>query len=268
MNVHFIKNFLFHYLSATFIDVLHSPFVFKLYQTCIKKQQTNVKFIAIEKLRNLLKQNHTSIDFTELGAGSNFIKHKKISIANIAKQHAKPERIAQILYYLSKNNTCKNSIELGTSLGISTAYIALAHKENSQHGATNFTSIEGNKAVILQAEKNLTSIALINEVNLIEGVFDNVLDDVLKKYKQLDFAFIDGNHKQKATLNYFYKILPLAHNNSIFVFDDIYWSEGMTMAWEEIKHHPSVGITVDLFFIGLVFFRKEQTKQHFKLRIL
>jgi predicted O-methyltransferase YrrM len=103
---------------------------------------------------------------------------------------------------------------------------------------------------------------------LVEGNFDAVLDEILKYYPQLDLAFIDGNHKKEATLMYFQQMLPLAHNNSVFIFDDIYWSKGMTEAWNEIKKHPQVTVTVDLFFVGLVFFRKEQAKQDFKLRVL
>lgn len=267
MNTHYLKKIFLHYFQATFIDLLHSPFIFKLYQTCIKKQKCNEAFAEIEKLRQDLINDNTQIQFTEIGAGSNFVVKKKLSIASITKHHAKPKRIAEILHYIAKNNQCSYSIELGTSLGISTAYLALAHKERSLLSDILLTSIEGNKSVIEKAQSNLIKLQLDGYVNLVEGNFDSVLEDVIKYYPQLDLAFIDGNHKKDATLNYFKKMLPLAHNNSVFIFDDIYWSKGMTEAWEEIKSHPKVTVTVDLFFIGLVFFRKEQVKQDFKLRV-
>lgn len=83
----------------------------------------------------------------------------------------------------------------------------------------------------------------------------------------LDLIYFDGNHQKEATLNYFNKLLPLAHNNSVFIFDDIHWSKGMEEAWEEIKAHPRVRVSIDSFFWGLIFFREEQEKEHFTLRL-
>jgi predicted O-methyltransferase YrrM len=91
---------------------------------------------------------------------------------------------------------------------------------------------------------------------------------VLEKIKTLDMLFIDGNHSYDATMRYFEMCKPYLHNQSLIVFDDIYWSKGMTQAWKEIKADPIVTVSIDLFFIGLVFFRKEQVKENFKLRIL
>ena len=268
MNIHYLKNFILHYIQATLIDVLHSPFVFKLYQTSVKKQKNYESFKSIEKLRQELKKDNTHIAFNEIGAGSNFARTKTMWVSEIAKKHAKPKRIAEILYYVALNNKCSYSIELGTSLAISTAYLALAHKERALFSDILLTSIEGNKSVIHKAQSNLEKLHLDGFVNLVEGNFDEVLNEILKQYPQLDLAFIDGNHKKEPTLKYFKQMLPLAHNNSVFIFDDIYWSKGMAEAWNEIKKHPQVTVTVDLFFIGLVFFRKEQVKQDFKLRVL
>lgn len=268
MNIHYLKNFILHYIQATLIDVLHSPFVFNLYQTSIKKQKANESFESIEKLRQELKKDDSIIEFIEMGAGSNFTRTKSMRVAEIASNHAKPKRVAEILHYVAKNNHCSYSIELGTSLGVSTAYLALAHRERALQSDILLTSVEGNKSVIQKAQSNLVKLELDGYVNLVEGNFDIVLDEILKYYPQLDLAFIDGNHKKEATVKYFKQMLPLAHNNSVFIFDDIYWSKGMTEAWNEIKKHPQVTVTVDLFFIGLVFFRKEQAKQDFKLRVL
>jgi hypothetical protein len=40
----------------------------------------------------------------------------------------------------------------------------------------------------------------------------------------------------------------------------------MERAWAAIKAHPSVTVTIDLFYVGLVFFRKKQPRQDFWLR--
>ena len=85
----------------------------------------------------------------------------------------------------------------------------------------------------------------------------------LKEHNQLDFVFFDGNHKKKPTLSYFKQCLEVAHEDSIFIFDDIYWSTEMTEAWQEIKKHPKVTLSIDCFEMGIVFFKKEQAKEHF-----
>jgi hypothetical protein len=106
------------------------------------------------------------------------------------------------------------------------------------------------------------------KIDLRVGNFNNLLPAVLNELTQVDLAFIDGNHTYEATINYFNLLLQKTHYNSVLIFDDIYWSKGMTKAWEEIKHHPKVTVTVDLFYIGLVYFRTQQAEEHFKLRVL
>jgi predicted O-methyltransferase YrrM len=98
------------------------------------------------------------------------------------------------------------------------------------------------------------------------GNFDQILPNLLAQRKQVDFVYIDGNHTKAATLHYFQECLAKAHEGTLLIFDDIYWSKGMEEAWEEIKNHPQVTVTVDLFWIGLVYFKKGQAKEHFKLK--
>ena len=56
--------------------------------------------------------------------------------------------------------------------------------------------------------------------------------------------------------------LEKKHHHSVFVFDDINWNEEMQKAWQEIKDHPEVTISLDLFYVGIIFFRKEQQQEH------
>ena len=87
------------------------------------------------------------------------------------------------------------------------------------------------------------------------------------KDKIIDMAYIDGNHTYEATMKYFNELLKITHENSILIFDDIYWTSDMTKAWEEIKTIPAVTVSIDLYKVGLIFFRKEnKQKEHFCLR--
>lgn len=269
MKFHYLKHFIKHYLTATLVDVLHSPFVFGLYQNSIKKQKDLTSFLAIEKKRMQLIDNQNFVNFKDLGAGSNLLSRNiEKSISSIAKTHLKPARIAQIIHRIVLNYKYKNIIELGTSLGITSSYIASALKANFKSEEVNFTTIEGSSDIKKVANEQFSVLKLSDYINSVEGNFDQQLEPVLNTYTNVDVFFVDGNHTYEATMRYFEKALPFAHNDSVFIFDDIYWSPGMTKAWEEIKQHSKVHQTVDLFFIGLVYFRTEQIRQHFKLRVI
>ncbi|MFT5903100.1 MAG: putative O-methyltransferase YrrM, partial [Bacteroidia bacterium] len=99
-----------------------------------------------------------------------------------------------------------------------------------------------------------------------KGNFDETLQSFLNSIEKLDWAFIDGNHQEEPTVRYFQQCLGKCHNDSVLLFDDIYWSKGMAAAWENIKAHERVTVTLDLFQVGIVFLRQEQPKQHFVIR--
>ena len=90
---------------------------------------------------------------------------------------------------------------------------------------------------------------------------------MIKELDKLDFVFVDGNHQRDATLKYFEWCLPKVHKDTVLIFDDIYWSEGMKAAWNEIKAHPSVTVTINMFWIGLVFFKQGRAKEDFLVKI-
>ena len=126
--------------------------------------------------------------------------------------------------------------------------------------------MEGAKAVADVAKKNFNTLGLKN-IELVEGNFDETLTGTITKMGNIDMVFVDGNHRYEPTVRYFRDLLPAMQEHSILVFDDIHWSKEMEQAWEEIKQDPAVTLSIDLFFIGLVFFRKEQkAKQHFVVR--
>ena len=162
-------------------------------------------------------------------------------------------RIAQ--YYKPKT-----ILELGTSFGISTAYMASA---NSTAGVY---TCEGASSIAAIAKQSLNELGLQN-IHIAEGDFTNTLPILLSQLGKIDLAFIDGNHRKEPTLEYFTKLLNHSTPSTIFIFDDIHWSAGMEEAWEEIKQHPAVTLTIDLFFIGIVILSPDIThKQQFSVR--
>lgn len=238
---------------------VHSPFVFDLLLNVIYVKTDYYVFKDIENIRQQLLNSDKTISYTSYGVNTNEKNAPQIKIKNLAKHSAKPAKYGQLLFRLVNHFQPAQVLELGTSLGISTAYLASANSK------INVITIEGSKQLATIAGTNFKQLKL-NNVKQVTGNFENVLPPVIDGCKSLDFVFFDGNHRKEPTLNYFNLCLQKANESSVFVVDDIYWSKEMAEAWKEIKNNDSVTITIDLFFMGLVFFRKTQAKQHFIIR--
>jgi len=240
---------------------IHSPFLFDLYtQVIAENKDYNPDYEELKALRKMLLKSEQQIEILDLGAGSRINKSNLRKIKTIAKNAEKPEKFAKLFNRLIKRFQPKTILELGTSLGLTTLYMSRA-KPDAQ-----IISFEGCPQTASIAKENFNS-AKASNIQVVVGNIDHTLPQQLSKMaKTIDFAYFDANHRYEPTVRYFENCLPYAANDSVFIFDDIYWSAEMTKAWEEIKLHPQVTLTVDLFWIGLVFFRKEQPKEHFTLR--
>ena len=239
---------------------MHSPFVFEFITKVMNDKTKYQEYEEIENLRKQLLSDKTRIAVNDLGAGSVTGKTNSRQVGSIAKSAAKPPRVAQLLFRMVKFYKPSTVIELGTSLGITTAYLAKANV------VSKVVTMEGAEEIANLARENFNKLDLRN-VELVRGNFDDTLDKVLQKCGTPDFVFVDGNHRKEPTLRYFHQILPLCGNNSILIFDDIHWSEEMEEAWREIKMHESVRATIDIFYFGIVLFRSEFLEgRHFKIR--
>jgi predicted O-methyltransferase YrrM len=239
---------------------IHSPFVFDFVKNVLNDKRWFYIFSPIEMIRKDLKGNHSLIHVDDLGAGSVVSKSNRRSVSEIARHALKPKKLAQLLFRTVNHYQPETILELGTSLGITTAYMAAAN------GNANVFTIEGSHSVAAIAKNNFRQLDIFN-IHLIEGGFDSVLPQLLQKVKEVDFVFVDGNHRLEPTLRYFEMLLHHSNENTILVFDDIHWSEEMERAWKRIQQHDAVTCTIDLFFLGFVFLRKEfKVKQHFSIR--
>jgi len=259
MVFNFISDYLKHRLTAKSRHGTHSPFVYKLTDEVIYDFKYKNDYKSIEEQRKKLFNDDSVITVTDLGAGSQLNKNRTKRVSQIAKNALKKPGLAQLIYRLAKESQPKSIVELGTCLGITTAYLSKACPE------AKIITIEGCPETAKVAARNFEDLGLKN-IELQVGNFDVLFPKVLDQADQLDFVYIDGNHRKEATLDYFKWCLPKMHEGSLLIFDDIYWSEGMKEAWEEIKAHPEVTVTIDLFWIGLVYFRKGQVKEHFKIK--
>lgn len=236
---------------------IHSPFVFELVTQVFNDDRQFYAYETIEQQRQLLLNNHTEVGVEDFGAGSGAGAPANRKISAVAARSLKPAKYARLLFRLVQHYRCRHVLELGTCLGITTSYLAAAST------AVQVTTLEGASAYARKAGEVFRQLDLEN-IRLVEGNFDVTLPGVLSASPPWDFIFIDGNHRLEPTIRYFELILTHAHAGTVFVFDDIHWSSEMEQAWQVIKDHPAVTLTIDLFFIGIVFIRPEQrAKEHF-----
>jgi predicted O-methyltransferase YrrM len=239
---------------------VHSPFVFQFVTDILNDKREFDCFRYIESIREELKSNDSEISVPDFGAGSRKQLNNRRKISAIANSSLKPKKYSQLFFRIVHYYKPLSVLEIGTSLGITTSYLSFANPN------ANVITMEGAPEVAAVAKSNFDHLGLSN-IKIVEGNFDKTLPVANSQLSAADFAFIDGNHRKEPTLNYFHQLLDKANESSIFVFDDIHWSKEMEKAWNAIKQHPSVTLTIDLFFIGIVFFRTEQkVKEHFTIR--
>jgi predicted O-methyltransferase YrrM len=236
---------------------VHSPFVYTFIREVLNKKASHPKFNNIEQRRAELKQDATLVQVWDRGAGSRQTSQNTRSIRAIAKAALKPKKYSQLLYKIAAYYQPSAILEMGTSFGITTCYLSLAN-ENAK-----VVTMEGAPNVAVIAKQTFEKLGIEN-VRIEEGDFNHTLPLYLASQASVGFAYVDGNHRYEPTIQYFNQLLEKSNDDSILIFDDIHWSAEMENAWEEIKQHPSVTLTIDLFFIGLVFVRKAQKeKEHF-----
>jgi predicted O-methyltransferase YrrM len=231
---------------------IHSPFVYDLTRKVLDDRLPVDASGRIEALRKRLRHDRRVLHVEDLGAGS---------VAGVgARSAAKPARYGRLLHRTAAYLGCRSAIELGTSLGLSTCYLATVP------GMQEVLTLEGSEAVLRAAEEHFREMGLSN-VRTLRGDFFQTLGQALSEMPHPALVFFDGNHRYEPTMAYFRQCLAHAGEGTVFIFDDIHWSAGMEKAWDEIRHHPRVRCTIDLFFLGIVLFRSEfREKQHFTIR--
>lgn len=239
---------------------VHSPFVFSFIKNVLNDRKIYDCYYAIEEERQALLKNHAKIEVVDFGAGSSVIKTNSRAISKMAASSLKPRKYAQLLFRMAQYYKPETIIELGTSFGITTSYLA------SGNPAAKVFTLEGAPAIAALAKQHFEKMQL-NHISLLQGSFDKTLPELLQSVNKVDMVFIDGNHRKEPTIQYFETIRRYAGHSTIFIFDDIHWSKGMEEAWEAISMYPDVTLTIDLFFIGIVFVNPDfKIKQQFRIR--
>jgi hypothetical protein len=258
--LHQLSSFVSYWLDAIDEHSLHSPFLYNFYSKvlCHPPDQKALTFIEVERAK-LLKDDR-SVDVDDFGSGASFARGNKRVINRIAKTSLTTRKFSQLYGRIIDYFSCRNILELGTSLGINTLYLASGE-------TTDVVTFEGSSSLADEAQRIFDNVGAKN-ISIVRGNIDQTLPRHLEHAANVDFVFIDANHKYLPTITYFTQLLGRTHEHSIIVIDDIHYSGEMEMAWREIQIHARVSLTVDLFRCGIVFLnpalRRERVVLSFK----
>lgn len=264
-----VGSYVRHQLTAwhTGGEGVHSPTLFYIVRMIMYDDNAYYVFPQIEQKRGKLLHSADIVHQTDYGTGARASEQEDGAViarrvADIARSHLAPPATGQLLFrlanYLTALHTPLTIVELGTSLGITTAYLASPSPKNTVQ------TYEGAEEVIEEAMKTWRALKLTN----IEPVVGNI-DQTLATNcpKRVDLAYIDANHTYEATLRYFRQLLPATGQQSIYVVDDIHHSPEMERAWHAIQAIPQVTSTIDCYHCGLVFFDKHYIRKHYRMRL-
>jgi len=255
-----IKSYLQFLWNSKNEHAVHSPFVFNLVTKCFYDKKPKPEYQVLKKYRNSLLENANTIEVTDFGAGSKVFKSNTRQIAKIAKTAGITQKRSELLFRIVNYFQPSTILEIGTSLGLATSTLALGNPK------AKIITLEGCPETANQCQLQFQKFNF-NNVNLVITKFSEYFKTINHQPSTINLIYFDGNHSKTATLDYFELLLPTITNDSIWIFDDIHWSKDMEEAWEIIKKHPKVTVTIDTFQWGIVFFRKEQRKEHFVIRV-
>ena len=236
---------------------IHSPFVFQLEKQCLKDNTYYPAYNRLKAYRKSMLNNHKMVTIIDFGTGSRVFKSNQRKLSAMVRYAGSSLQRTKLLYRLVTYFKPKTILELGTSLGMGTIAFAI-------DGLSTVTTLEGCPEIAQTARHHLDTFGC-SQVNIQVGPFEESLKEAAQH--PYDLVYFDGNHNKTATLAYVRQLLPTAHNDTLWIFDDIHWSRDMSAAWQEITALPQVTVVIDCFWFGLVFFRKEQAKQCFYLNL-
>jgi len=255
-----IKSYLKFLWDSKNEHAVHSPFVFNLLTKCFYDKKEKPEYQILRNYRKSLLENKNFIEVTDFGAGSKVFKSNRRQISKIASTAGISPKKAELLFRVVNYFKPENILEIGTSLGLATSALALGNPK------AKVITLEGCPQTANIAQNQLDEFNCKNVENVISE-FESFLISENLQATHYNLIYFDGNHSKKATLAYFDLLLSTITNDSVWIFDDIHWSAEMEEAWEIIKQHPKVIVTIDTFQWGFVFFRREQKKEHFVIRV-
>lgn len=255
-----LKTFLQFLLKSTNQHGIHSPFIYAFVTRCLYASIPQGLLKPLRELRKSILQSQKSLQIIDKGEGSQKFKSDSRTVSAIAKNAGMGWHQSKLLQKIVSYFNIKYTLELGTSVGLGSLAMAVNQPDN------HIDTVEACPNTAKFAKGVFEHNNLIN-IQVFNSTFHSFLKQ-LPKAKTYDLIYLDGHHQKAATLEYFEKLKPHIHHNSLIILDDIYWSKGMQEAWQIICNDDKVKVSIDLYFWGILFFKPELSMQDFKIRCL
>lgn len=248
-----------HWKQAQTRYGIHSPFMYE-FVTKVLPHRSSPEGAKIEAIRKELARSSEMLEITDFGAGYGGKQESVIrkTMKEVVKSSARSRREGELLRRIMAFYRPEETIELGTNLGFSSLYLKSGFPE------TRLRSVEGARALVEQARRNFEKAGYTADLRHQE--FDAFLSQFSVHPQPVNLFFLDGNHRYEPTVKYCKIMMEYLGPNSIIILDDINWSEEMRAAWETVKEMEAVTVTADLFVMGIAFVKRNQAKEHFRLR--
>lgn len=246
---------------------IHSPYLFELVRMVLYDTHPYYFFAPVEQRRYAMLHASKRVDCTDYGTGGKHGMRRQRLVSDIARTSLEPPMWGQTLFRLTnwlghqargQGREGLHIVELGTSLGITTAYLAGVDSHD------RITTFEGCPDIAALAQRNWDKLGLHN----IRCVVGNI-DDTLAAHLSgpVDLAFLDANHTCEATLRYYDILAPHFLPKSVAVIDDIHYSPSMARAWRTLCRRPEVTTAMDFGRAGMLFFDPRYLHRLYKLRL-
>jgi len=253
-----IPLFISYFFNVVDQHSIQAPFAYKFFNKLKESIKASNAIEIIEQERERFFLDNSNVTGDDFGAGSK-VKHAS-RISSIARHGISSRKDSIFLHEIANIAKSEICIELGTSLGIATSYLA-----NSK-SVSRIYSFEGNEVLVKNAKKLFKKLN-IDKVQLMQGNIDDELPAFLETIDTFDLVIIDANHTRNALINYYQLLKSKINPSGIIVIDDIRWSTGMYAGWRNIIQRQEVSISMEFLNKGLLFFEKGIQKQHYVLTI-
>lgn len=216
----------------------------------------NLEYYSVDRfIEQYISDNKYSQHVNNIeSARINFLQNNDIlpssgkSVGEYCKASSSPQSKGEFLMKLIRVIKPDNCLELGTNFGISAAYQACGLELN---GKGRLITIEYNRELLPYSDDLWDKIGIKHRIQQYQGKFEDVLSEILSMLQEIDFVYIDGNHRKEPTLSYFNEIYPFLRKDSVVVFDDITWSDEMKEAWMILSKDQRINNAFEVHDLGV-----------------
>lgn len=260
--LHTARMRLWHFARARYYRGygVHSPSVFHVVREVIGARRCeSVTPSGVARLRRQLSADTRQLTARQMGAVSTPPMRRRV--CDIYRRTSCGDRQGRLLTRLVSDLNPSAVLELGTSLGVSAAYLA--------------AGLQGGRVVTLEGVAEIADVAGehlawagVDNVTIMTGDIDERLDEALLMLpeRRVQLAYVDANHSREATWRYFNRLAERAERPALLIFDDIFWSAGMTGAWRDIAADHRVTQAIELPSMGLAYLRDGCQKEFYRVR--